>query len=334
MLRQSCRFIFSRQVSFCRQTNISSTSRRGFSSIKNQSSDLTLKLLASGFVLGGSTLIAYKYGYFGGSKTAEHGSHDSHEAPVPKQSTPVVKSKIVEKLPEYVPYLIIGGGTTGFSASRAIRSNDPKARVLIISAEDYFPYMKPPLSKELWYSGSDLKEKFTFKQWNGREKSIFFEHEEFYLPLDQFESSPTGGITVVKGQRVVKIDPTDRRAYLENGQIISYNKCLIATGCEAKNLPIFENASHDVQDRVILFRSLNDFKKLNELLFKCKSITIIGGGLLGSELACSLSDKSRRTKLNVQINQILPDGGVLERILPKYLSKWCSSKVQEEGLYI
>ena len=35
-------------------------------------------------------------------------------------------------LPEKVPYLIVGGGTTAFAAFRAIRSRDPKAKVFIL----------------------------------------------------------------------------------------------------------------------------------------------------------------------------------------------------------
>ena len=128
-----------------------------------------------------------------------------------------------------------------------------------------------------------------------------------------------------------KIDATDRKAYLENGQIISYQKCLIATGGEPRNLQVFESAPPEVQNRVILFRTANDFKRLDELFSKSKSITIIGGGLLGSELACALADKSRRAKSKVQINQMMPEQGVLERILPQYLSKWCCTKVKEEG---
>lgn len=33
------------------------------------------------------------------------------------------------ELPKHVPYLLIGGGTAAFSAFRAIKSNDPRAKV-------------------------------------------------------------------------------------------------------------------------------------------------------------------------------------------------------------
>ena len=182
MLHQSYRLIRSRPTLLQQLTG--HAKRRPFSTqTPKRNSDLILQALAGGSVIAGSTLIAYHYGYLNlGSFKSKQASHSSAtSAETPATSEPI----LVRGLPESVTYLIVGGGTAAFSASRSIRSNDPKARVLIISAEEHYPYMRPPLSKELWYSGSDVKKQFTFKQWSGREKSIFFEHEEFYLPLEQ-----------------------------------------------------------------------------------------------------------------------------------------------------
>jgi len=70
-----------------------------------------------------------------------------------------------------MPYVLIGGGTASFAAFRAIKSRDPTAKVLVISAEDNIPYMRPPLSKEIWQQ-KDLPsvDKLTFMQWNGQER--------------------------------------------------------------------------------------------------------------------------------------------------------------------
>lgn len=44
-------------------------------------------------------------------------------------------------------------------------------QVLIIGDEDYPPYMRPPLSKELWYcDDEELVSDLKFKQWNGKER--------------------------------------------------------------------------------------------------------------------------------------------------------------------
>jgi NADPH-dependent 2,4-dienoyl-CoA reductase/sulfur reductase-like enzyme len=39
-----------------------------------------------------------------------------------------------------------------------------------------------------------------------------------------------GGVAVVTGHRVVKLDIPNRKAHLDNGMTVTYDKCLIATG--------------------------------------------------------------------------------------------------------
>lgn len=47
----------------------------------------------------------------------------------------------------------------------------------------------------------------------------------------------------------------------------------------------------DLKDKIITFRRKEDFLDLEEAVYdpKYKNIVIIGGGFLGSELACSLA---------------------------------------------
>ena len=61
-------------------------------------------------------------------------------------------------------------GTSAFAAYRAIRAKDAKAQVLLIGEEKYTPYMRPPLSKEMWYSDKEQAANLRFKQWNGKER--------------------------------------------------------------------------------------------------------------------------------------------------------------------
>lgn len=62
------------------------------------------------------------------------------------------------------------------------------------------------------------------------------------------------------------------------------------SGSTALNLPLFEGASQDIKDKVTLFRGIFDFEELENIIASgSKSIAIIGGGFLGSELACSIA---------------------------------------------
>ena len=60
--------------------------------------------------------------------------------------------------------------------------------------------------------------------------SLFYEPDEFYCNPTELNGRENGGVAVVRGHRVVKLDVEGRRAFLDNGLTISYDKCLIATG--------------------------------------------------------------------------------------------------------
>lgn len=251
-----------------------------------------------------------------------------------KVSTTLLGGRAVQpgshtKIPENVPYLLVGAGTASFAAFRAIRSADPTAKVLVIGDEPYKPYMRPPLSKELWLA-DDAAKQLSFKQWNGKERSIFFEHDDFYCRPEELMERDTGGIAVVHNCRVVRVDSESQKAYLEDGREIRYGRCLIATGGRPKTLPVLDRP--EFADKVTLFRTVADFKALDELSRKAKSVVIVGGGFLGSELACALGRRARKTNLTVY--QVFPEKGNMGRILPEYLSCWTTRKVRDEGVKV
>jgi programmed cell death 8 (apoptosis-inducing factor) len=64
-------------------------------------------------------------------------------------------------------------------------------------------------------------------------------------------------------------------------------------GGKPKSLPSLSSAPKDVQEHLTLFRNIDDFQRLDSISRKVKSITIIGGGFLGSELACALGRRGK-----------------------------------------
>ncbi|KAJ8298320.1 hypothetical protein KUTeg_024851 [Tegillarca granosa] len=278
---------------------------------------------------------AYKKGVFkrkpGGKKSdgsaasvAEEDDFEEEEEKVPAP-TP--------DLPEHVQYLLIGAGTASHGAMRSIRINDPKSKVLIIGSEDFMPYMRPPLSKELWFTEKrELVENFKFENWTGKEISIFYTPEAFYAEPKDLPTLEDGGVALLTGHRVVKLEPEKKIAHLDNGSQITFDKCLIATGGKPRNLSILEKAPKEVKRRTMLFRTIKDFQKLDSVLQSSNSVAIIGGGFLGSELACALGRKSKSTGLKVF--QIFPEKGNMAKVFPEYLSKWTTEKIESEGVNV
>lgn len=86
--------------------------------------------------------------------------------------------------------------------------------------------------------------------------------------------------------RVTKIDPSEHKAWTEEGQVIGYGKVLIATGGKPRNLPILEKADPEVpalpppplplngqgrrcdlqvRQHLTLFRRIPDFQELDAI---------------------------------------------------------------------
>ena len=59
-----------------------------------------------------------------------------------------------------------------------------------------------------------------------------------------------------------------------------------------------------------------------------KKIAIVGGGFLGSELAAALISKK------CEVVQVFPEEGNVAHVLPKYLSKWTSRRLEAGGVSI
>lgn len=229
-------------------------------------------------------------------------------------------------------YLLIGGGTASFSAFRAIKSQDPRAKVLMISNEIHVPYMRPPLSKELWFTEhKDNDKTYRFKQWSGSERSLFFEPEQFFEQPTQLMKNDKGGLAPVRGYTVKKIDSKNKKVILqEDNYEIKFEKCLIATGCTPKNLNLFETAPPHIRDKIMVYRTPEDFENLRKVAETKRSITIVGSGFLGSELACALAQYGKKHGLKVR--QIFHENGNLAKVLPPYLAEWTANKMKQYGV--
>uniref|UniRef100_A0A8C5Y892 Apoptosis-inducing factor 1, mitochondrial n=1 Tax=Microcebus murinus TaxID=30608 RepID=A0A8C5Y892_MICMU len=215
------------------------------------------------------------------------------------------------RVPSHVPFPLMGRGTAAFAAARSIWARDPGARVLIISEDPELPYMRPPLSKELWFSDDP--------NWNGKERSIYFQPPSFCISAQDLTHIENGGVALLTGKKVVQLDVRD-------------NMCLIATGGTPRSLSAIDRAGAEVKSRTTLFRKIGDFRALEKISQEVKSIMIIGEGFLGSKLACALGRQAQA--LGIEVIQLFPEKGNMGKILPEYLSNWTMEKVRREGVKV
>ena len=158
------------------------------------------------------------------------------------------------------PTYILVGGYAAAHAAGAIRQHDRRGRVVLINAEDWAPYERPPLSKELLFE-ENYEADQTFTQPDG-----FYRENDIELRLNT---------------RVTSIDRGARTVSLDDGGQLEYDKLLLAPGSSAKK-PEFKGADFP---NVHVIRTLSDSLSLREALRNIEKVAIVGGSYLGLEVA-------------------------------------------------
>ncbi len=118
-------------------------------------------------------------------------------------------------------------------------------------------------------------------------------------------------ITVHIGDKAVAIDLKEKVVRSQKGQVVQYDKLVLATGSNAFVPPI---PGHD-RENCIAYRTVADLDKMLEAAKTAKVGAVVGGGLLGLEAAKALRDLGLQTHV-VQFSPRLmaaqlDDGGAL-----------------------
>lgn len=153
--------------------------------------------------------------------------------------------------------IIIGNGIAGSTAARYIRKNSDHD-ITMISAESMYPFSRTAL---MYIYMGHMK----------------FEHTKLYE--DWFWAK--NRINLVKDQ-VKSIDTTQKTIALSNGDILDYDKLIIATGSKSNK---FGWPGQDLQGVQGLYH-LQDLESMEAYTTQgINKAVIIGGGLIGIEMA-------------------------------------------------
>ena len=159
--------------------------------------------------------------------------------------------------------VIAGGGVAAFESASAARKTDANAEITIYTNECVLPYRRPALSA---LAANNEEPGGTF----------FIKDADFYS---------ANKISVKTGQAVNKILPHEHNIVLSDESVVPYDKLIIATGASARRIPV---AGAD-GDNCFVLRDYRDLLAIRSFLGERKlKCAVIGGGLLGLELADSL----------------------------------------------
>jgi NADPH-dependent 2,4-dienoyl-CoA reductase/sulfur reductase-like enzyme len=183
--------------------------------------------------------------------------------------------------------VVVGGGPAGAAAALAAKQQDSAAEVVLISDERQEPYEKPPLSKAV----------LTGKA----------------LPEDAPIAGPKGvaahGVRLALGSAVKAIDRGARTVVTEAGVRIGYEALVLATGSINRVLPLFPPARSGIH----YLRTEADARALKVRLHQSRTLLVVGGGLIGLEVAASAAEIGVKTS-------------VIE-IAPRILARACNTEL-------
>jgi len=170
--------------------------------------------------------------------------------------------------------IVVGGGPAGVITALTAKSVYPEKSVCVIKeiGDGVIPCAIPYMIHTL----SDTKQNAAGN-----------------MPLEN------AGIDIKVG-KVVSLDAKDHTVTLEAGEVLSYEKLVLATGTEVFMPPI---PGADKQDVYTIHKSMSAMNALREKVHAAKNVVIIGGGFIGAEFADELSQASN---VEIHIIEIMP----------------------------
>ena len=188
-------------------------------------------------------------------------------------------------------YIIIGNGVAGTTAGENIRNIDKEGNIKIISDEGLPFYSRIRLNE---YIAGELKE------------------EDLVIRKDSWYEDKN--IELILNTRIVDANPEEKTIVTENGQVLSFDKLLIATGSHSFIPPI----KGSDKTGVFALRNIDDGANILKYAKDIDDVVVIGGGLLGLEVANAL----RKTGKKINVVEFF------SRLLPRQLDEGGANRLQ------
>jgi len=162
-------------------------------------------------------------------------------------------------------FAVIGGGLAGATAVETLRAEGAEGSILLLAAEPYLPYHRPPLSKSAITAEPAPPPQLVLSAERYRELNI----------------------ELLLGTPVAAIDPVRQMLRTRVAEDIHYQRLLIATGASPRRLSL----PGGELPGVFYLHSLDDAEAIRTMAQKTRRAVVIGGSFIGLEVAASLRQK-------------------------------------------
>jgi 3-phenylpropionate/trans-cinnamate dioxygenase ferredoxin reductase subunit len=195
--------------------------------------------------------------------------------------------------------LIVGAGHAGTATAVALRQHGFAGRVTVLGAEEEHPYHRPPVSKAYLSDGAQ-PELLKAPTW--------FQDNDVDLRL---------------GRRVASVDRGAGRAALDDGDVVTFDTLVLATGARARAIPL-----HLPRTGCWTLRTFREAVAFRRVLRDRPRIVIVGGGFIGLEVAAA----ARRSGCAVTV--VEREARLLQRIASPVLSAAVTKHHRDQGVEI
>lgn len=196
--------------------------------------------------------------------------------------------------------VIAGASYAGAQVAASVRELGYDGKVILVGEEPMPPYHRPPLSKG-FLSGDFAEERLPLRS------QAFFDEEQIHW---------------IGSTRVTQVDRATKVVTLSNGESISYEYLVLATGASVRKLTCPGANS----DRIHYLRNLDDAKRLAVASHSAQRAVVIGAGYIGLEVAASLRSRG----LDVTVVEASPRP--LGRVASPWMSDFIVSAHRDRGV--
>jgi NADPH-dependent 2,4-dienoyl-CoA reductase/sulfur reductase-like enzyme len=196
--------------------------------------------------------------------------------------------------------VIVGAGTAGVNAAFWLRQYGYTGEIRLLSNEAVAPYQRPPLSKAFLTSETAAS-------------TPPLKSEGFYK---------NNNINISLNTVVVSINVERKVVSAKNGEEYTYDKLILATGANARRL----TCEGSELSGVCYLRNIEDAKNLRRKLAESTSVVVLGGGVIGLEVA------SAAVGLGKKVTVIEAAPRVMARVVTPAAANLVRARLEVEGV--
>lgn len=196
---------------------------------------------------------------------------------------------------------IIGNGVAGFTTAQVLRAEGFDGRISLIGSEPHLPYDRPSLSKAVLGGSLAVPPVLADADWYGE-----------------------ASIDMMSGRSVTGLNVDTRTISLNDGSTLAADSIVIATGSRARRLAVPGSQLAGV----VTLRTYDDVQPLRLGWTPATRLVIVGGGLIGCEVATT----ARKLGLKVTILETADE--LLVRVLGRRIGAWLRGLLTELGVQV